>query len=97
MLDYTIARVEEKVESRYPADFTVGNAAFDDWNSVVLSDISLVPHKQDTLFRTDSVYAAISVRSIFAGRIVFKELKVDNTYLTAVKKGDETNFSFLFK
>lgn len=97
MLDYTIARVEEKVESRYPANFTIGNAAFDDWNSVILSDISLVPHGQDTLFRTDSVYAAISVRSIFAGRIVFRKLQVDNTYLTAVKKGDETNFSFLFK
>ncbi len=97
MLDYTIARVEEKVESRYPADFTVGNAAFDDWNSVILSDISLVPHGQDTLFRTDSVYAAVSVRSIFAGRIVFRKLQVDNTYLTAVKNGDETNFEFLFK
>ncbi|WP_345157631.1 biosynthetic peptidoglycan transglycosylase [Pontibacter saemangeumensis] len=97
VLQYTLGRVEAKVENRYPADFNIGSAEFDDWNSVVLTDISFVPHQQDTLFRTDSVYAAISVRSIFAGRIVFKRLEVDNTYLTAVKDENGSNFSFLLK
>ena len=97
MLHYTIDRIVAKVENKYPADFTIGSAEFDDWNSVILTDISFVPHNRDTLFTTDSVYAAISFRSIFAGRIVFKRLEVDNSYLTAVKRGEETNFSFLFK
>ncbi|MCJ8164852.1 transglycosylase domain-containing protein [Pontibacter sp. E15-1] len=96
VLQYTIAKVVEKVENKYPVDFTIGEAEFADWNSVVLTDIAFVPHGLDTLFTTDSVYASVSFRSIFAGRLVFKRLEVDNTYLTAVKNGDVTNFSFLF-
>lgn len=97
VLRYTLGLIEEKVENRYPADLTIGNAEFVDWNSVVLTDISFVPHEADTLFRTDSVYASVSFRSIFAGRIVFKRLEVDNSFLTAVKNGDKNNFGFLFK
>ncbi|GAB3830069.1 biosynthetic peptidoglycan transglycosylase [Pontibacter rugosus] len=97
VLSYTINRVVAKVENKYPADFTIGSAEFASWNSVVLSDISFVPHQLDTLFVTDSVHATISVGSIFRGRIVFKRLEVANSYLTAVKKGDVTNFGFLFK
>lgn len=97
VLHYILGRVEAKVENKYPADFNIGSAEFDDWNSVILTDISFVPHQQDTLFRTDSVYAAVSFRSIFAGRIVFKRLEVDNTYLTAVKDENGSNFSFLLK
>ncbi|MDX5420819.1 MAG: transglycosylase domain-containing protein [Hymenobacteraceae bacterium] len=97
VLDYTIARVIAKVENKYPADFNIGNAEFADWNTVVLNDISFVPHGLDTLFTTDSVNASISVSSIFRGRIVFQRLEVANSYLTAVKRGDVTNFAFLFK
>jgi hypothetical protein len=97
MLSYTVERVIAKVENRYPVDLTIGNAAFVDWNSVVLSDISLVPHGLDTLFTTDSVRATVGFRSLFKGRIVFRRLEVNDSYLTAVKKGDVTNFDFLLK
>ncbi|MCX2742184.1 biosynthetic peptidoglycan transglycosylase [Pontibacter anaerobius] len=97
LLNYTIERVIGKVEARYPVDFKIGNAEFVDWNSVVLSDISLVPLKKDTLFTTDSVHATVGFRSLFKGRIVFRRLEVNDSYLTAVKKGDETNYDFLLK
>lgn len=97
LLNYTIERVIAKVENRYPVDFKIGNAEFVDWTSVVLSDISLVPLKQDTLFVTDSVHATVGFRSLFKGRIVFKRLVVNDSYLTAVKKGEVTNFDFLLK
>ncbi|MBC5994655.1 biosynthetic peptidoglycan transglycosylase [Pontibacter cellulosilyticus] len=97
VLQYTIERVITKVENKYPADLNIGNAEFVDWNSVVLNDISFVPHNLDTLFTTDSVYATVSFRSIFKGRIVFKRLEVRDGYLTARKNGDVTNFAFLFK
>lgn len=97
VLNYTIERIITKVENKYPADLNIGNAEFVDWNSVVLSDISFVPHKLDTLFTTDSVNATVSVSSIFRGRIVFNRLQVANGYLTAVKNGDVTNFGFLFR
>ncbi|MBD1398774.1 transglycosylase domain-containing protein [Pontibacter sp. JH31] len=97
LLNYTINRVVEKVESRYPVDFTIGEAGFTDLTSVVLSDITMVPHGQDTLFRTDSVHAKVGLGSLFRGRIVLRELKVANGYLTAIKDGGRDNFSFLLK
>ncbi|MEJ8801655.1 biosynthetic peptidoglycan transglycosylase [Pontibacter sp. H249] len=97
VLDYTISRVISKVENKYPADLNIGNAEFVDWNSVVLNNISFVPHGLDTLFTTDSVHATVSFRSIFKGRIVFKRLEVSDGYLTARKNGDVNNFDFLFK
>ena len=97
VLQYTIERVIAKVENKYPADLNIGNAEFVDWNSVVLNDISFVPHNLDTLFTTDSVHATVSIRSIFKGRIVFKRLEVRDGYLTARKNGDVNNFAFLFK
>ncbi|AKD03601.1 penicillin-binding protein [Pontibacter korlensis] len=97
LLEYTIERVIAKVENKYPADLNIGSAEFVDWNSVVLSDISFVPHNLDTLFTTDSVHATVSFRSLFKGRVVFRRLQVTDGYLTAVKNNDVTNFGFLFK
>ncbi|MCC9167136.1 biosynthetic peptidoglycan transglycosylase [Pontibacter harenae] len=97
LLNYTVQRVISKVENKYPVDFNIGGAEFVDWNSVVLSNISMVPHDHKPLFRTDSVHAAVSVGSIFRGRIVFQRIDVANAYVTAFKDGDVNNFSFLFK
>lgn len=97
VLQYTIERIISKVERKYPVDFNIGNAEFLNWNTVVLSNISLTPNNHETLFTTDSVNATVSVSSIIRGRVVFKRLEVANGYLTAVKNGDQNNFSFLFK
>lgn len=97
LLEYTIKKVEARIESRYPVDFKIQQAKFIDINSVVLKGISLVPHDRDTLFTTDSVYASVSLRSILKGHIVFQKLQVANGYFTARKTGDRDNFSFLLK
>ncbi|WP_276497562.1 biosynthetic peptidoglycan transglycosylase [Pontibacter litorisediminis] len=97
LLSYTVDRIITKVENRYPVDLNIGNAAFVGWNAVVLNDITLVPNGRDTLFTTDSVHATVGFRSLFKGRIVFRRLEVNDGYLTAVKKGNETNFDFLLK
>jgi hypothetical protein len=97
LLSYTVNRVVQKVESRYPVDFTIGKAEFNGLTSVVMSDISLVPHGQPQLFRTDSVHATVGFRSLFKGRIVLRKLNVANGYLTAIKDSTTNNFSFLLK
>ncbi len=97
LLTYTLEKVEARIENKYPVDFAVQDARFADLNTVILSGISLVPHDRDTLFVTDSVEASVSLRSIFKGRLAFQKLDVTNGYLTARKKGDITNFSFLFE
>ncbi|MEJ8757484.1 biosynthetic peptidoglycan transglycosylase [Pontibacter sp. H259] len=97
LLEYTLKRVEAKIENKYPVDFTIKEAKFIDLNSVVLRGISMVPHQRDTLFATDSVHASVSLSSIFRGRIVFQKLDVANGYVTATKNGDVNNFSFLLE
>lgn len=97
LLDYAIQRVVAKVETRYPVDLNIKKADFVDLNSVLISGISLVPHERDTLFTTDSVYATVSIRSIFRGSLVFKRLEVRDGYLTAVKKENQNNYSFLLE
>ncbi len=97
LLQYTIKKIEARIENKYPVDFKVQDARFIDMNSVVLSGISLVPTDRDTLFVTDSVHATVSIRSILKGRLVFDKLQVANGYLTARKNGDINNFTFLFK
>ncbi|MBF9255329.1 transglycosylase domain-containing protein [Pontibacter sp. 172403-2] len=97
LLDYAIQRVVAKVEAKYPADLNIKNADFVDLNSVLITGISFVPDNRDTLFVTDSVYATVSIRSIFRGSLVFKRLEVRDGYLTAVKKENQNNYSFLLE
>ncbi|QCR23109.1 biosynthetic peptidoglycan transglycosylase [Pontibacter sp. SGAir0037] len=97
VLTYTINRVITKVENKYPVDFTIESADFVNLRTVAIKGIALVPHQGDTLFTTDNVHASVSLRSIFKGRIVFYRLEVANGYLTAIKHGDQDNFSFLMK
>jgi len=97
LLEYTLKRVEAKIENKYPVDFTIKEAKFVDLNSVVLRGISMVPHQRDTLFVTDSVHASVSLSSILRGRIVFQKLDVANGFVTAKKNGEINNFSFLLK
>ena len=98
LLQYAVDKVIAKVEAKYPAELTIKEAKFDDINTVVMSGISFVPHKRDTLFTTDSVRAQISIRSLFKGRVIFKEFSVSHVNLTAIKRDSLTNnYSFLFK
>lgn len=97
LLSYTVNRVVEKVERRYPVDFTIGKAEFNGLTSVVMSGIALVPHGQPQLFKTDSVHASVGLRSLFSGRIVLRKLNVANGFLTATKDSTSNNFSFLLK
>jgi hypothetical protein len=96
LLKYAVAKVKEKVEAKYPAKFNIGKAAFEDLNTVRMENISFVPNQGDTLLRTKEVFAEISLKTLFKGRIIFNELNIENAYLTAVKHPDGTNnYAFL--
>ena len=96
LLKYAVETVQDKVEAKYPAKLHIGKAAFEDLNTVRMENIALVPNQGDTLLRTQEVFAEISLRTLFKGRVIFNQLSIENAYLTAVKNPDGTNnYSFL--
>lgn len=97
ILKFAVAKVTQKVETKYPVDLTIGNAQFLDLNTVQVTNISMVPNGKEKLLQIDTVQATVSFRSLFLGRMVFKQFDVSNGLITAVKKDSIDNFSFLFK
>jgi hypothetical protein len=96
LLKYAVGKVKEKVEAKYPAKLYIGDARFSDLNTVEMRKIALVPNHGDTLLRTGSVDATISLKTLFKGRLIFKSLEISNAFLTAEKYPDNSNnYSFL--
>ncbi|KAA6432238.1 transglycosylase domain-containing protein [Rufibacter glacialis] len=97
ILQFAVAKVIKKVESKYPADLQIGKAEFKDFNTVLVTNIALLPQNQPKLLQIDTVEATVSFRSLFLGRMVFKQFDVANGMVTAFKQDSTDNFSFLFK
>ncbi len=97
LLQYAVKKVVQKVENRYPADLQIGKAQFKGLATVLVTDISFVPENQPKLLQIDTVEATVSVRSLFLGRLVFKQFDVANGDVTAFKQDSVDNFSFLYK
>ena len=96
LLRYALVKVKEKVEAKYPAKLYIGKAHFNGLTTVNMKDIAFVPNQGDTLLVTSNVEASVSIKTLFKGRVIFKELNVKNAYLTAIKKSDgSNNYSFL--
>jgi hypothetical protein len=97
ILQYAVAKVVQKVENKYPAKLQIGKASFLDLNTVLVTDIALLPEGQPKLLQIDTVEATVSFRSLFLGRMVFKQFDVANGDVTAFKQDSTDNFSFLYK
>ncbi|ALI97920.1 biosynthetic peptidoglycan transglycosylase [Rufibacter tibetensis] len=97
ILKYAVAKVIQKVEAKYPATLKIGNAKFLDLNTVLVTDIALLPNDQPKLLQLDTVAATVSFRSLFLGRMVFKQFDVANGKITAFKQDSTDNFSFLYR
>ena len=96
LLKYAVATVQDKVEAKYPAKLHIGKATFEDLNTVRMENIALVPNQGDTLLRTQEVFAEISLRTLFKGRVIFNQLSIENASITAVKNPDgSNNYTFL--
>lgn len=105
LLHYALGEVKTRVERKYPVVLTLGPARFTGLSTVEIEGMSLVPtaagpqtRPADTLLTARRLRAGLSVRSLFAGRPVFSELRIDRAHLTARKDfSGANNFSFLLK
>ncbi len=97
ILQFAVAKAIQKVENKYPAKLQIGKATFRDFNTVLVTDIGLLPIGQPKLMQIDTVEATVSLRSLFLGRMVFKQFDVASGEITAYKQDSTDNFSFLYK
>jgi hypothetical protein len=97
LLQFAVKKVIQKVEKKYPAKLHIGRAQFLDLNTVLVTDISFLPNNQPQLMQVDTVQATVSFRSLFLGRLVFKQFNVANGNITAIKQDSVDNFSFLYR
>lgn len=97
ILDYVINKVKSKFKERYNATLVVGDAGFAGLKVFYLDDIALIPENGDTLLRMKHFEAKISFRKFLRLRPGFKELLVDTTTLSLVRRDSTDNFSFFFK
>ncbi len=97
ILKYAVAKVIQKVDNKYPAQLQIGDAQFTDFNTVLVTNIALLPDGQPKLLQIDTVEATVSFRSLFLGRMVFKQFDMANGVITAFKKDSTDNFSFLYR
>ncbi len=97
ILRFVVKEVITKVERKYPVDLTIGKADYVGLKTIIMRDIAVVPKGADTLFTTDSVDAEISLKTIFKGRLVFSDLKIANSFITASKTNDQNNYGFLLR
>lgn len=97
LLQFAVKKVKQKVETKYPAKLEIGQARFLDFNTVLVTDIAFLPTSQPQLLQIDTVEATVSFKSLFFGRLIFKQFNVANGAITAIKQDSIDNFSFLYK
>ncbi len=97
LLTFAVNKVIKKVEAKYPATLTIGDARFLDLNTVLITNIGLYPTGQPQLLDIDTVEVTVSLRSLFLGRMVFKQFDIAGGLVTAFKKDSTDNFSFLYR
>ncbi|MFB9862381.1 transglycosylase domain-containing protein [Rufibacter immobilis] len=97
ILKFAVAKIIQKVENKYPAKLHIGQAKFLNLNTVLVTDISLLPNGQSKLLQVDTVAATVSFRSLFLGRMVFKQFDMASGMITAYRQDSTDNFSFLYR
>lgn len=95
ILDFVVNKAKSKFKEKFDVELKVGDAGFAGVRDVYFKDISLVPSNGDTLFRVKSVYARISISKLLRLKVGFKELVIDTSHLSLVRRENTDNFSFL--
>lgn len=97
ILDKAINKVAAKMEADYDSKFTVKEATFQGLTGVSMSEITLVPKGQDTLFSIQKMETSVSFWHIIVGDVQLGTLFVENGFVQLVKKGDVKNFGAFLK
>ena len=92
LLDKAISVITDKLDREYDSSFTIKKAAFKGLTSVEITDVTLVPHQKDTLFRIQNIKTSVSFWPLLVGTIRLESLKIDNGFVQLVKDANGRNF-----
>ena len=95
LLDFVVRKMKEKFKEKFDVDLKIKDAGFTGIRDIYFSDVSLVPSNGDTLFTVKNVYARINVSKLLRLKVGFRELVIDTSHLSLVKRETSDNFSFL--
>ena len=95
ILDFVVRKAKEKFKEKFDVDLKIKDAGFSGIRDIYFSDVSLVPANGDTLFAVKNVYARINVAKLLRLKVGFRELVIDTSHLSLVKRETSDNFSFL--
>ena len=87
--------VSKRLKSEKQIELSVAEASCTGFSGIVMRNVILVPEKQDTLFKADSVYVCVSLFSLVTGKIRLKEAEVINAHISFVCRNGTCNFDWL--
>lgn len=95
ILDFVVNKARSKFKEKFDVDLKIREAGFVGIRDIYFKEVSLVPANGDTLLKVKSVYARINVAKLLRLKVGFRELVVDTSHLSLVRKEEGDNFSFL--
>ena len=81
LLQKALAEVTKKLDSKYNSIFTVKEAHFEGMSAVSLSEVTLVPRNQDTLFHVKKMETSVSLLNLMVGDVQLGSLKVNDGFV----------------
>jgi hypothetical protein len=97
LLQKAILKAQHKFKTEYQSDLQIKTAEFKGLNGLQFNEITLVPHKADTLLHIHQLETSVNVLSLLLGDIQIGKLYIDKGYLQLVKNETGKNFDSFFK
>ncbi len=97
LLQQAIAKISLKMKNQYNSTFVVKTATFDGLATVTLTNVSLVPHQADTLFKVQKIKTSISFARLFLGQVQLDDLELKNGLIQLISKNNHKNFEAFLK
>lgn len=97
ILDFVVNKAKVKFKEKFEVELKIKEAGFAGIRDIYFTGVSLVPANGDTLLRVKSVYARINMAKLLRLKLGFRELVIDTSHLSLVRRENGDNFSFLKK
>ena len=94
-LQWAFAKVQTRVHENYKASLKVGSVGFSGWTHLKMKGITLQPEGKDTFLRAAEAEVNVSLASLWNGKIVFDQIKVNGVSFTIYNEEERNNFAFL--
>ena len=97
ILSEVIAKVQNKFQTNYNAEFSIKKSSFIGISEVEMSDILLVPKNADTLLSIKNIKTKINFYKLLTGDLQIENLELKNGFIQLIKNKNGKNFSEFLK